>query len=162
MLKCSEIDNSIIYSVLCKIWSWSRYKITTKAIFTTLVVHRKVINICYPQRVAIVTNIGCLSGLYMHGECGWKLQPTFNAGNIYGVLSRKVMIKPVIHKIAILQATYTLMRSDNMCMSHIHTHKPVRKKVVENVCVGVHTSLCLQWYFLDFHKMNKKAQNVYF
>ena len=87
-------------------------------------VHRKVINICYPPRVAIVTNIGCLSGLYMHGECGWKLQPTFNADNIYGVLSRKVMIKLVIHKIVILQATYTFIRSDNMCMSHIHTHKP--------------------------------------
>ena len=134
------VNNSIIYSVLCKIWPWSRYTITTKTIFTTLVVHRKVINICYPPRVAIVTNIGCLSGLYMHGECGWKLQPTFNADNIYRVLSRKVMVKPVNHKIAILQATYTLMRSDNMCMSHIHTHKPVRKWL--RVFVWVSTLHC--------------------
>ena len=117
------------------------------------------INICYPPRVAIVINIGYLSGLYKHGECGWMLQLTFNTDNIYRVLSRKVMVKPVNHKIAILQATYTLMRSDNMCMSHIHTHKPVRKWL--RVCGSLFTVLTTI-FSGKFPKMAIKAQNVYF
>ena len=117
------------------------------------------INICYPPRFAIVINVGCSSGLYKHGKYGWKLQLTFNADNIYGVHSRKVIVKPVNHKNTILQATYTLIRSDNMCMSHIHTHKPVRKWL--RVCGCLFTVLTMI-FSGKFPKMAIKAQNVYF
>ena len=58
-----------------------------------------------------------------------------------------------------LQATYTLIRSDNMCMSHIHTHKPVRKWL--RVCGSLFTVLTTI-FSGKFPKMAIKAQNVYF